>query len=143
MRRFEVAQHEAAHVVVGLAVGLRVRRAVLHETPNHGTWSEYGAVWFNDRHATPTQLAIAIAAGRAWDRLVAAPPPRGMVWVDGDGDLLRKMNYTRNEIEALTTAAAAILAGRMTTHRRVSDALHEHDLTRHDLERLATGERLG
>lgn len=142
MRDFAVAQHEAAHIVVGLAVGLRVRRAYLCELPAHGTTHEYGAVWFNDRHATATQLALAYAAGCAWDRCIAAPTPKGMTWVDGDAEILRDMGHSRREIEALTIAASAMLGARMTVHRRVADALHERDLVAADFPALIAGEKL-
>jgi hypothetical protein len=142
MRDFFVAQHEAAHIVVGLTVGLRVRRAVLHETPAHGTFTEYGAVWFNDRHASATQQGLAFAAGSAWDRCVAAPRPKGYDWVDGDADVLRAMGYTRKEIGALVTASLAILTARMPVHARVARALYDRDLQAADVARLMQGEPL-
>jgi hypothetical protein len=115
----------------------------LHEQPNHGTFREYGAVWFHDRHATATQQGLAFAAGCAWDRLIASPKPRGYDWIDGDAEILRAMGYTRKEIEALVGAASAMLGARMTVHRRVADALHERDLVAADFPALCAGERIG
>lgn len=135
MRRFDVAQHEAAHIVAGQAVGLRVRRAILGDEPCHGTWRMYGAVWFNDRTATPTQLAIAIAAGCAWDRGMHEES-------EGDFRLLRTMRHTRKEIDALVVAASAILSGRMAIHQRCARALYERDLDAGDILRIVEGERI-
>ncbi len=140
MRDFLVSLHEAAHIVVGMAVGLRVRRAVLGPKPNHGTVRMYGCVWFHDRHATPTQLALAYAAGCAWDRSVKTPNQRGYEWVDGDAEILRRMRYTKREIDALALSASAILHGRASVHARVARALYEHDLDESDLEAIAVGE---
>jgi hypothetical protein len=135
MRRFDVAQHEAAHMVVGIAVGLRITRVELGDTPLHGDWRQYGAVWFYDRTATATQLSLAIAAGCAWDRGMGEES-------EGDYRLLRTMRQTRREIDALVLAASAIMAGRLAIHQRCARALYERDLTAADIPRLVEGERL-
>lgn len=135
MRRFDVAQHEAAHIVVGVAVGLRVRRAILGDRVNHGTWKVWGCVWFDDRNAAPMQLSLAYAAGVAWDRSLGEES-------EGDFEILRKMRYTRREIDALVLASSALLAGRMPLHTRCTRALYDRDLTAVDVARLAAGERL-
>jgi hypothetical protein len=135
MRRYDVAAHEAAHIVVGVATGLRVRRAVLGDEPNHGDWRTYGAVWFYDRHAPVLSLSLAYAAGCAWDRMLGEESA-------GDFELLRKMRYTRREIDALVLASSAILSARMPVHRRVTAALYERDLTGRDISRIVSGERL-
>lgn len=134
-RRYDVAAHEAAHIVVGVATGLRVRRAVLGDEPNHGDWRTYGAVWFYDRHAPVAALSLAYAAGCAWDRMLGEES-------EGDFDLLRKMRYTRREIDALVVASSAILSGRMPIHRRVTAALYERDLDARDVARLTAGDRV-
>lgn len=135
MRDFTVAQHEAAHMVVGLAVGLKIRRAVLHAKPCHGDFWEYGAVWFENRGATATQQALAFAAGCAWDRGMGEESV-------GDYQLLRRMRYLSREIDALVLSASAILSGRLAVHQRCARALYDRDLTAVDVARIVAGERL-
>lgn len=135
VRSFLVAQHEAAHIVVGVAVGLRFWRAKLFAAPNHGTASVYGSVWFRDRSAHSLGLSLMYAAGCAWDRGVGEDS-------DGDHALLREMTYTNHEIHSLVIASAAILAGRSALHARVARALWERDLTDADLPALMAGETL-
>jgi hypothetical protein len=132
-RSFLDAQHEAAHVVVGLAVGLRLTYAKLF-----AKGATLGATQFESglRGKDP-RFALAIAAGVAWERGLRA---------SGDCDridrwLLVKMGYSRGEIRGLVRAAAAILETRGAAHARVTRALVERDLTREDGARLMRGAR--
>jgi hypothetical protein len=137
-RDVEVAQHEAAHVVVGVALGLRVKRAELD--PPRAGWSRSGGVWFDGRAGTTEAWGLMLAAGVAWETALRGHA-RG---ASGDLAVLRHMHvHTRDRVRALSTAAAALLAGLGPEHARVTRALLERDLTGRDVEALARGERIG
>lgn len=129
IRDLETAQHEAAHVVVGVVLGLRFRRATI--TGNDPKWC--GETDFAFVRGDDTANAIMTAAGIAWDRGLRFP----RVSYAEDLRWVRKIvGSGRRSVEACVTAAAAILAGRMAVHARVTRALLEGDITGADLERL-------
>lgn len=132
------AQHEAAHVVVGVALGMRMRRAVL-EPPGAGrTWTWSGGVWFDGRASTTEAWGLMLAAGVAWEWAVAGHAR----FARGDLALLRSMGVgTRDRVRALATASGAMLAGLGAAHARVTRALLERDLGPDDIAALARGER--
>lgn len=135
-RPLNVAQHEAAHIVVGVALGMRMRRAVLEAEPGW-TWS--GGVWFDGRSSTTEAWGLMLAAGCAWE-LATAGHMRG---ARGDLAVLRSMGvHTRPRVRALATASGAMLAGLGVAHARVTRALVERDLSGRDVVALARGERL-
>jgi hypothetical protein len=126
----DTAAHEAAHVVVGVALGLRLMRAAV--CPPGRTWLGY--TWFPSAKGIP--YAITLAAGIAWERQHANRPS------PGDEQLLRELGHGPAVIRALAVAAGAIVETRQRAHERVTHALLEHDLTHVDVVALARGERL-
>lgn len=128
---FETAQHEAAHIVVGVAVGLRLERATAR--PTRGAWGE---TWFAGEHrGLDTAFALMYAAGIAWDRALGLSDYGSSL----DARYCRELVGKRG-VEACTLAASAILATRGGIHARVTRALLEHDLTMAHVEALAKGE---
>lgn len=129
-----VAMHEAAHIVVGVALGLRMRRAVLRHTSMGGGWFELGHVLFegNPQGAQREALAIMYAAGVAWDR---GTNPH-------DRELLRELAPNRHTQRAFVRSADALLYRLADVQSRVSAALLERNLTGKDITALARGERL-
>jgi hypothetical protein len=134
--RLRTAQHEAAHVVVGVALGLRLREACLRVTAwPDGTWSA-GHVTFpsGPREA----LAIMYAAGIAYERAA-----RGrVVYYQPDLAELRAIVSGRAGERACIRAAAAILEARASAHEAVTRALLERDLRARDITCIARGEPL-
>ena len=132
-----VAAHEAAHVVVGVALGLRLRAAAVGLEREGRTWYE-GFAWF---HAAPSRRiadAVSFAAGVAWDRALGEAPHSS----SEDYRLCRELCTSRHDVETCVALAAAILSARRTAHRRVTRALLERDLTAQDIAALARGERI-
>lgn len=135
-RSLTVAQHEAAHIVVGTALGMRMRRAVLEAEPG---WSWSGGVWFDGRASTTEAWGLMLAAGVAWEWATVGHA-RGAI---GDLAVLRSMGVpTRARVRALATASGAMLAGLGAVHARVTRALLARDLAGADVAALARGERL-
>jgi hypothetical protein len=137
-RRLEVASHEAAHIVVGVALGLRLRRA------SALPWAEgEGYCWFPLPANRRTWAdAVLTAAGVAWERAVAPSVrddegPQRADWAE-----LLEATPSRHDAETCVRAAAAILAGLGAVHARVTRALLERDLTGADVAALTHGERL-
>ena len=138
MRSLEVAQHEVAHVVVGVALGLRMDRAALAPAPDLDP-HEGGAAWFRVERRHRQAWALTVAAGVAWERAVT-----GQRWPHGsseDARILRRLVRGRHAREALIRAAGAMLATLAPVHARVTRALLERDLTARDVAALARGER--
>lgn len=136
MRRVADAGHEAAHIVVGSALGMRMRKAVLEVKPG---WEPSGGVWFDGRCGTTEAWGLMLAAGVAWE-LVLVGNSR---YASGDISLLRAMGVdTRDRVRALSTAAAAMLTGLGPVHARVTRALVDHDLTGAEIAAIGRGERL-
>lgn len=141
IRDFDTAQHEAAHVVVGCALGLRLRAAVVRwhqDRDDPSTWLG-GYAWFHG-HETRDRAALALmlAAGIAWERAIRGKPRvRG-----ADAEALRGYCGSRREYEAYITAAGAMLAGRQAAHARVTRALLDRDITGADIAAICRGETL-
>jgi len=129
-RPYGIVAHEAAHVVVGVALGLRLHSSVVRD-------------WYANREARLAWTWFP-RAGRVADSLVTAA---GVAWSSATGDglevldarALRRVVPKRGDFLALVTAAGAMLESRATAHARVVRALIEHDLTHEDVERLARG----
>jgi hypothetical protein len=140
-RTLAVAQHEAAHVVVGVALGLRLGRASAAPWAR-GSDEGDGYCWFPLPPGRRTWAdAVMTAAGVAWERAVA-PRTRdedGMARYDWAAILTA--TPSRHDAETCVRAAAALLAGLGAAHARVTRALLERDLGPADIEALARGER--
>lgn len=140
-RDLATAQHEAAHVVVGVALGLRL--VDVRVTPDDPHW--HGEATFREHHwarsgARRTALALMCAAGVAWER--AVDPHRGRYTAASDRAELRKLTRSRHDVESCVRAAGAMLATLGPAHARVTRALLERDLSGADVAALARGERL-
>lgn len=137
LRPLDVAQHEAAHVVVGVALGLRLGRAVVGPA-TLGTEELAGWCWFPAAQSKRRREtgAIMYAAGVAWDRSIGAPKASSSI----DLRRVRELASGKHGVETYVTAAAAILAGRTAAHALVTRALLEHDLGPSHIEAFARGE---
>lgn len=135
-RPLDVAQHEAAHVVVGVALGLSLCRAVLEQTNLGNGWVRYGYVWF-DWRGPAEGIAMAAAAGIAWDYASGVEP-----YAHGDRQVMRHVSIRPRGIPVYVRAAGAILAQLGAIHGKVTRALLDHDLTGAHVQALARGERL-
>lgn len=137
-RTLEIAQHEAAHVVVGVALGLRLRAAVvgLHRDREVG-WV-HGFADFDKRAGTTEAYALMLAAGLYYED---ARGPGGWYRARGDVRVLRAMGHRpKARIVTLAIAAGAILESRRAAWSAVTRALLERDLHGGDIERLVRGE---
>lgn len=133
MRDLRTAMHEAAHLVVGCALGLRVKRAVLEQQPG---WTWAGGVWFDGRAGAIEAWAIMYAAGVAFERSARGHARNA----SGDLRMLREIHVRgAGRVRALETAARAILQARAEIHTRVTCALVERDLSGWDVARMARG----
>lgn len=132
------AQHEAAHVVVGVALGLRLRRAALGKDAAVVRGVEtLGYALFSVSQRKSTAWAITLAAGIAYERRAGDEETAA-----GDRKLLRKEGHSAHAIAALVVSADAILETRWLAHARVTRALLQRDLTGADIEAIAKGERV-
>ncbi len=132
-RSLEDAQHEAAHVVVGLALGLRLDRVWLGATPEDDCITQWhGTPWYREADILMT------AAGVAWERRCG-----DLTHARSDIAALRRRGIRGNaRLRALEVAAWAILTERAGAHARVTRALVARDLTGRDVRALARGERV-
>jgi len=132
-RSLQDAQHEAAHVVVGLALGLRLSRVWLGQDPD-GTygWTEWHPKpWHREADLLMT------AAGIAWERECG-----DLEWAGDDLRYLRRKGVRGNApVRTLERAAWAILTSRPGVHARVTRALVDRDLTEADVKAIAQGPR--
>jgi hypothetical protein len=134
----EAAQHEAAHVVVGVALGLHLSKASAR------AWTSGDAdgwTWFP---APPNRCewayALMTAAGVAWERKTN---PKSWRWhAKYDWEELLGAVPGKHDAEACVRAATSMLAGLAAVHARVARALLEKDLTGADISAIAHGERL-
>lgn len=122
------AQHEAAHVVVGVALGLRISKVWLAEECGE----TYG---FTEWEAAPFWREadlIMTAAGVAWERRAG-----DLIWAGDDLRHLRKRGVRGNiQVRALERAAWALLETRAAAHAKVTRALLEGDLSAKDIAKL-------
>lgn len=133
-RRLDDAQHEAAHVVVGVALGLHLRKAVLRRTRKSKL---VGYAQFEVPAHKRTAWGITLAAGVAFEQRAGTLDAAA-----GDLQTLVDEGFSGEDIVALVVAADAILESRGTAHARVTRALVQRDLTGEDIERLAAGARV-
>ncbi len=130
-RAFPDAQHEAAHVVVGLALGLRLH--VVRLDPGAKVGASAGAViWYADPWPREA-VALMYAAGVVWERRICGKLRHAAF----DLADLRRMRITGKRLTACERAAWAVLAERSALHARISRALVERDLSARDVRALA------
>jgi hypothetical protein len=134
VRSLADAQHEAAHVVVGLALGLRLLCVRLGAGGKDvAGYTEWSAVpW-------PREAGLLMtAAGLAWERHCG-----DLKHAHYDVKDLRRAGVRGNaRIRVLERAAWAVLASRHSAHALITRALLERDLTSKDVSHLIRGERL-
>lgn len=124
-RKVQDAQHEAAHVVVGLALGLRLSRATIKRD---GDWLGYVEFHAGAREAE----LITWAAGVTWERRCG-----DLKYASGDLALLRRARVKGNaRLLVLERAAWAILSSLTEEHAAVTHALLDGDVTTRSLARL-------
>ena len=131
-RSLEIAQHEAAHLVVGRALGLRPFRAVLGDQGDGSA----GFVEWDRRPWYPEAVRMMYAAGVVWERKCG-----DLTKAEYDLAELRRAGVQGNgRLVALERAAWAILAERHALHAKITRALYERDLTERDIRALAKGQ---
>lgn len=129
MSDLAVAQHEAAHIVVGVALGLKLRRAAVGEV----TWRSYralGYTWFKIGPTMKLAAGIMTCAGIVWDR------DSGEGLSEGDLTLAREYLSSAHDVRTAEKIAAEILASRSRIHSRIVAELCERDLGPRDIERM-------
>jgi hypothetical protein len=131
MSAFEDAQHEAAHVIVGTALGLTLKEATIY--PEHPDFAGLAlfrpTVRFEAYH-------IMVAAGIAWERMSGGRDS------ETDRRLLRSRRVRPATIETYVRAAESIIRRYPGIHARVTRALLHRPISSEDLSRIACGERL-
>ncbi len=130
--RLNDASHEASHIVVGMALGLRVFAASLKGDNECRGWVDWEPQpWHREA------VLLMWAAGVAWERRCG-----DLYHAAFDLKELRRMGIRgRSRLVACERAAWALLAERHTLHARITRALLEGDLTAADVRALARGER--
>lgn len=138
-RKLADAQHEAAHVVVGVALGLRVFRVSIYPRPGRPRGET--EVGYSDWEPKPWPREaglIMTAAGVAWERRCG-----DLEWAAWDLKDLRAAGVRGNaRLVALERAAWAVLMSRAGLHARVARALLEGPITARDVARMIRGERV-
>jgi hypothetical protein len=136
-RDLATSQHEAAHVVVGVALGLRLRRAVVgyRDDPELGPITGFALF---DKRGAAVPWAIMSAAGVYFEERRGVPSAARL-------DLAELRYACRGNtarMRAYIVSAGAILESRRAAWDAVTRALLERDITGADVERLARGESL-
>lgn len=125
------AEHEAAHVVVGLALGLRLRRATASPSPLGKRGIACGYVWFYSDRKYLAQ-AIMLCAGVIWDRENGFAP-----CTTSAGDRAQAARLvSRRDLPTCERLAAELLGARRRAHARVASELLDQSLGPADIERL-------
>lgn len=132
--RADAAEHEAAHVVVGLALGLKLKHATIRMTTMRGE-SLDGHVWF-EHGRQYLAFGVMVCAGIAWERRYGGKP----VNASGDERLAKQIHIYRANVETSVRIADEMIRSRRAAHTRVARALLDRDLGPSDVERLVVGE---
>lgn len=143
MRDLAAIQHEAAHLSVGIALGLRLRKAVI-KRESEGGWTSEGWCWFENRGSSLSH-AIMYAAGVVWERAHGRESPLDYRYMLEE--LKVYMPSDKNIKENVETRTCLRLAGLLLrshgkAHRKVTEALMERDLTSADIRAIARGEKV-
>lgn len=137
MRDFGTAQHEAAHLVVGVALDLKVRSVVIEKA--RPGWTSGGYCWFFDSAKKTYADALMFAAGVAWENALGHGDPTDAA---EDARACRLLVGSAHDYKTCVRAAAAMLTVLAPAHTRLTRALLDRDLTGRDVALLARGERL-
>lgn len=125
-----VAQHEAAHVVVGLALRLQLLRASARPAPGFRGYCEFA-------YSTRWQaLAIMYAAGIAWEALPGGDIAVASVDRQLTQEALRRSGATRADVRSSVTCASAILHTRSDAHAVITRMLIDGDITGKHVSRI-------
>ncbi len=124
------AEHEAAHVVVGCALGLKLKRAsIAHAQPGHD--SSEGFTWF--QHGRDyLAFGVMVCAGIAWESRPGGEP----AYAAADLKSARQIHRYRANVETSVRIAREMLDGRRRLHARIASELCDRDLGSADIERL-------
>jgi hypothetical protein len=143
MRDLDAIQHEACHVVVGIALGLRLRKAAISKESRDG-WKTSGYAWFTS-HGSALAHAIMYAAGVVWEQAHGRESPLDYKYMleelsikDGDN----VPGAEQAEVRTCLRLAKYLLKDRMTAHKQVTKALLDRDLTDKDIRAIARGEKI-
>ncbi len=124
------AEHEAAHVVVGCALGLKLKRAALqHARPEHD--SSEGYTWFAPGRAY-LAFGIMTCAGIAWESRVGGDLAYAVCDIRNAKQILR----SAASVATSTKLARELLDSRRRLHARIASELCDRDLTAPDIEAL-------
>lgn len=124
------AEHEAAHLVVGLALGLKLKRAFVRRATYEGILID-GLVYFNGYARRRLAVGVMACAGIVWEARLGR---KGLDWVDAK--LARDCLTSAHDVKVATNLAREILDGRRRLHARVASELCDRDLGPADVERL-------
>jgi hypothetical protein len=127
-----VAEHEAAHMVVGLALGLKFKRARLEETVIKDGLVELGHVWFAGSARRGLALTVMYCAGIAWELKRGADP----VAIEADRKLAHRYLISKHDMTTAVRLADELLTARRKAHARVASELCDRDLGPADVARL-------
>lgn len=127
--------------MVGVAVGLRLDRAVITGLPDSNDATLGQVSWVSGSPKSCARLTEAyglmLAAGIAWERA----HPKGRIYsARDDENALRYYASGKRGIEVYVLAAGALLATLGEAHARVTRALLERDLTGEDIDAISRGE---
>jgi hypothetical protein len=131
-----VAQHEAAHVIVGLALGLRLRRVTVKPERVKGVGLLLGNTVFDARCGSVEAWSLTYAAGSAWEK-------RHGDWRHAwlDEARLRERNVRGRGLAALEHAAWCVLHRASGAHARLTRKLLDAgELSGHEVQALLGGE---
>lgn len=135
--RVDHSEHEAAHVVVGLALGLPLKAATLSKT----TWRKIeieGFVWFGD-YRKHLAHGVTACAGIVWESRPGGEPEGARGDLQLAREYLRRTTYggsTAQNIATGCTLAAEILRTRQRVLARVARELCDRDLGPRELREL-------
>lgn len=129
-----VAEHEAAHVVVGLALGLKLGRASTTPSVEPNVGLVHGSVWFREGRGRMA-MGIMFAAGRAWEQRAGGT----LWWAWRDTELARRYLIGPANLKTAVKVAREILDGRRRVHAKIASELCDRDLTSADIEALILG----
>lgn len=137
MRDLAAAAHESAHVVVGIALGLRLRKVSVAKGVINGHDTD-GFTWFTS-HGSALAHAIMCAAGIAWERAHGRESPADYQ------NMMQELHVTGDvdgEVRTCLRLAEILLKNHGKAHKQVTMALMDRDLTDKDIRAIARGEKV-